>query len=206
MRALSLAVTVLIFAVLSVHAQINYELSWWTVDGGGIMGSSGGDFTLAGTIGQPDAGGLLNGGSFSVDGGFWPAATAIVPAASPGSFYSVTPCRMVDTRNPASPLGGPALQSGAVRTLELTGVCGVPSSAKALAVNLTVTQAAAAGHLTLMPGDQSVVPTTSAINYAAGQTRSNNAIARLATDGSGRLKVFSVSSVHFILDINGYFE
>jgi hypothetical protein len=207
MRALSLVAALLVLAVPRVYAQGGYGLSWWTVDGGGIMGASGGGFTLAGTAGQPDAGGPLSGGSFSVSGGFWPAITALIPAAVlPADFYSVTPCRMVDTRNAAGPLGGPALQSGAVRIFVVTGVCGVPTSAKALSVNLTVTQPTVAGYLSLLPGDQAVVPAVSAINYAAGQTRANNAIVQLATDGTGGLEVFSASSVHFILDVNGYFE
>lgn len=49
------------------HAQ--FAVAWWTVDGGGGT-SSGGLFTLSGTIGQPDAG-VLAGGSFSIHGGFW---------------------------------------------------------------------------------------------------------------------------------------
>jgi hypothetical protein len=90
----------------------------------------------------------------------------------------------------------------------VTGACGVPSSAKALSVNLTVTQATAAGYLRLLPGDQSVLPTVSAINYAPGLTRANNALALLAFDASGGLQVVTGSSgsVHFILDVNGYFE
>ena len=53
----------------AVLAQEGYELSWWTVDGGGGV-SSGGGYTLTGTIGQPDAGGLAGGG-YSLPGGFW---------------------------------------------------------------------------------------------------------------------------------------
>ncbi len=47
----------------------SYEISWWTVDGGGGT-SSGGDYALIGTIGQPDAG-LMSGGSYGLVGGFW---------------------------------------------------------------------------------------------------------------------------------------
>jgi hypothetical protein len=46
-----------------------YELSWWTIDGGGGT-SSGGDYSLSGTIGQPDAG-SMGGGDYSLGGGFW---------------------------------------------------------------------------------------------------------------------------------------
>ena len=51
-------------------AQGGYELSWWTVDGGGQMYSIGGGYELGGTIGQPDAG-VLTGGGYTLGGGFW---------------------------------------------------------------------------------------------------------------------------------------
>ena len=47
----------------------DFDLSWYTVDGGGGT-SSGGDFVLSGTAGQPDAGDLA-GGDFTLRGGFW---------------------------------------------------------------------------------------------------------------------------------------
>ena len=48
-----------------------YSTPWSTIDGGGVINSSGGSFTLSGTIGQPDAGSTMTGGSFSLTGGFW---------------------------------------------------------------------------------------------------------------------------------------
>jgi len=61
-------------------AQGGYELSWWTVDGGGYtrLASSGGGYELGGTIGQPDAG-VLAGGGYSLGGGFWRGGAAISP-------------------------------------------------------------------------------------------------------------------------------
>lgn len=46
-----------------------YALKWWSADGGYSV-SRGGDYTLGGTVGQPDAG-LLTGGDFTLGGGFW---------------------------------------------------------------------------------------------------------------------------------------
>jgi hypothetical protein len=57
----------LIFALAS-HAQ-SYDISWYTIDGGGGT-STGGVYSVSGTIGQPDAG-HLSGGSYTIDGGFW---------------------------------------------------------------------------------------------------------------------------------------
>lgn len=51
-----------------------YSIDWHTIDGGGIMNSAGGVFTLSGAIGQSDAGpagGEMTGGTFSLAGGFW---------------------------------------------------------------------------------------------------------------------------------------
>ena len=47
-----------------------FDLSWHSIDGGGVMRSTGGDFELSGTIGQFDAG-RMNGGNFELTGGFW---------------------------------------------------------------------------------------------------------------------------------------
>ena len=56
----------------------DFELSWFTVDTGGATFSMGGDFTLGGTVGQPDPI-VSSGGDFTVEGGFWrcPAAAAL---------------------------------------------------------------------------------------------------------------------------------
>ncbi len=61
----------LLFAVLAAStASAQYEISWYTIDGGGGR-SSGGPYTLTGTIGQPDAA-YSAGGNFELLGGFWP--------------------------------------------------------------------------------------------------------------------------------------
>ena len=52
-----------------VRALGQYSIDWSTIDGGGGA-STGGVFQVSGTIGQPDAG-RMNGGNFSIDGGFW---------------------------------------------------------------------------------------------------------------------------------------
>jgi hypothetical protein len=53
----------------------NLAVDWWTIDCGGEMWSTGGDLELSGTLGQPDASGVvLTGGDLLLTGGFWPAA------------------------------------------------------------------------------------------------------------------------------------
>jgi hypothetical protein len=121
------------------------------------------------------------------------------------SLYTVTPCRLVDTRNPPGGHGGPALAAGQDRVFTLAGHCGLPAGIRAVSVNLTVTQPTAAGYLTLYPGGPA--PLTSSMNYRAGQTRANNAV--LAVGGSGEIVVRcgqASGTTQFVLDVNGYFQ
>jgi hypothetical protein len=63
------------------HAQ-SYAIDWFTIDGGGGT-STGGVYSLSGTIGQPDAGPALTGRPYTLQGGFWPAAVAIQEPGAP---------------------------------------------------------------------------------------------------------------------------
>ncbi|MHC4695320.1 MAG: hypothetical protein ACYTFA_01105 [Planctomycetota bacterium] len=68
------AVTLLLPAGLVV-ALDDFEISRWTIDGGGELFTTGGDYELSGTVGQPDAG-AITGGAFELTGGLWfPLAT-----------------------------------------------------------------------------------------------------------------------------------
>jgi hypothetical protein len=124
----------------------------------------------------------------------------------PGMFHTLTPCRLVDTRETAN---SPALASGVTRLFQVVGPCSVGPLAQTVAVNATITGATAAGHLTIFPGG-AAVPATSTLNFGVGQTRANNAVLPLALDASGTLAarafVTAGGSVHFILDVNGWFE
>jgi hypothetical protein len=127
-------------------------------------------------------------------------------AFAPADFYTVSPCRLIDTRNPNGALGGPALVTGLTRTFTVAGACGVPLTARALSVNVVATGSTAPGNIRLFPGD-SAIPQTSSINYTLGATRSNNGIIGLSS--FGELAAFvggPPGTVHLIVDINGYFE
>jgi hypothetical protein len=127
---------------------------------------------------------------------------------APASFFTVTPCRLADTRNPAGPFGGPALTDGVVRTFTAGGNCGLPATAGAVVANLTVVGASGGGFLTTFAADLAA-PQTSTINFAAGQTRANNTVIALSLEAA-RLSVLPAVSgggqVHLIIDVNGYFE
>ncbi len=132
--------------------------------------------------------------------------TPTAPSPPSGSFYSVAPCRLVDTRNADGPLGGPALAAGTIRSFSLTGACDLPSTAQAVALNVTVVSPSAAGDLRIFPTGTDL-PLVSTINFRSGQTRANNAILSLAPGGS--LSVYCEipsGTAHFVLDLTGYFE
>ncbi|MCA9303304.1 MAG: hypothetical protein KC996_04205 [Phycisphaerales bacterium] len=58
-----------------------YEIVSYTIDGGGTTNASGGVYDLGGTIGQPDAGMTMTGGSYSLTGGFWATVNTVTCAA-----------------------------------------------------------------------------------------------------------------------------
>ena len=96
-------------------------------------------------------------------------------------FYAVTPCRFLDTRD-ASLGGTSALAAGSTRTVLVAGKCGVLQTAKAVSINVTVTQPDAPGYLTLSPAGMAP-PTVSVINFSSGQTRANNTVVPLGEAG-----------------------
>ena len=133
------------------------------------------------------------------------ALPAIATAAG-SSFFTVAPCRAIDTRDPVGPYGGPAISAGGLRTVVLGGRCGVSTIATAVALNVTVTQPGAGGHLTLYPAG-SAAPVSASLNYGGGMTRANSAIVSLGAGGG--LAVSSgqpTGSAHFIIDVFGYFD
>jgi len=74
--ALALAIT-----AVRTEAQ-SYSIDWFTIDGGGGT-STGGVYAASGTIGQPDAGGPLSGGNYSLTGGFWSLLSLVQTPGSP---------------------------------------------------------------------------------------------------------------------------
>ena len=127
-------------------------------------------------------------------------------ASPPLDYFSVSPCRLLDTRVPAQ---GPALASGASRLVTVTGgPCAIPPTARAIAANITSVASTGVGNLRLYPGD-GTVPPTSALNFGAGQTRANNGVFPLAGNGNGTLAILATvggsGTVHVVLDVTGFF-
>jgi autotransporter family porin len=121
-------------------------------------------------------------------------------------FFTLTPCRILDTRNPNGPYGGPALLAQSTRFFIIAGQCGIPADGKVVSLNLTVVNATALGDLRLFPGS-SAPPLAATINFRAGQVRANNATVGLSA--TGVLSVLDdqpIGSVDIIMDTNGYYK
>ena len=136
--------------------------------------------------------------------GWKPAVAASAPAAG---LHTLAPCRVVDTRGSSGAWGGPALHPETERVITMAGRCGVPAGARAVSVNVTVTQPAAVGSFRFFPGD-GVPSAATTIAFPAGRTRANNAILMLSSSGSGTLAVRNDSAgpAHLIIDVNGYMQ
>lgn len=81
LRTVSVIAVVVALGALNVCAQ-SYSIDWFTIDGGGGT-STGGVYSVSGTIGQPDAGGPMTNGQYSVTGGFWALPTAVQVTGAP---------------------------------------------------------------------------------------------------------------------------
>ncbi len=115
-------------------------------------------------------------------------------------YQTLTPQRVLDTRTTATPL-----RAGTDQVLQLTGRAGVPAGAKAVAVNLTVTDATGSLDVQLYPGGSKPTARTSSINVVRGQTLANAAVATLGPDGTIGLRV-SAGQVSVVIDVVGYYD
>lgn len=77
LRLLGIILLALLILVLALNVRVGYaaprsgyEISWYTIDGGGAQELTGGMYTLSGTVGQFDAG-AQGGGSYALAGGYW---------------------------------------------------------------------------------------------------------------------------------------
>ena len=128
--------------------------------------------------------------------------------AAPVGFFTVAPCRVADTRNPVGPSGGPALSADTSRTFPIVGLCGIPSSARAIAANLAVVLPTYGGDLRAYPADVTA-PLASSLNFRPGIVRANNAIVPLGASGQITIQCDMSSpsgATNFFLDVYGYFQ
>ena len=94
------------------------------------------------------------------------------------------------------------MHAGSTTHVRIGGRGGVPWNAAAVALNVTVTDPASAGFVTVYPCTSSI-PTTSSVNFVAGETVANLVIAMPSP--AGRVCVFTNATTHLVVDVNGYF-
>jgi hypothetical protein len=125
------------------------------------------------------------------------------PATSDGRLTSLNPTRILDTR---LGIGAPAAKPtpGATVTLQVTGAAGVPASGvSAVVMNVTATDATAAGYVTVWPSGLPR-PNASSLNLVgAGDTAPNLVIVPVGADG--KVSLFTETGVHLIADVVGWF-
>jgi len=107
-RRLLIAGGLLFAGFLSLQAQ--YSIDWYSIDGGGGT-STGGVYSVSGTIGQPDAG-AMSGGNFTLQGGFWAVIAAVQTPGAPTLSIRMTATNSVIVSWPA-PSDGWLLQDNA---------------------------------------------------------------------------------------------
>ncbi len=121
-------------------------------------------------------------------------------------FVPVTPCRVVDTRNPNGPFGGPPILGGTYRDFPIpAGACNIPSTATGYSFNVTLVpiQSDPVGYLTIWPTGE-LQPLVSTMNSLDGRIKANAAIVQ--SGAAGAVRVYASNTTHVVLDVDGYFE
>ena len=115
----------------------------------------------------------------------------------------VTPCRLVDTRNPDGPFGGPAIPGNTSRSFDLpqNPNCNIPASAAAYSLNVTVVPHGPLGYLDL--AHRTTRPVVSTMNSPDGRIKANAAIVPAGLGGP--ISVYVTDTTDVVLDIDGYF-
>ncbi|MFJ3975834.1 PKD domain-containing protein [Streptomyces sp. NPDC090021] len=145
---------------------------------------------------------LYNSGEQDVD--LIADVTGYFTRTSANGYTPMAPTRFVDTREGLGTVRGPV--PGQSRFgVQITGTRGVPAGAKAVALNVTVTNPRAAGHLTVFPSGQAT-PNTSNLNFSGGQTIANAVIVPVGPDGKINIRNGGWDPADVIVDVVGYYS
>jgi len=140
------------------------------------------------------------------------ATTSRTEAGGPYNFFSLSPCRVVDTRQAAAATGAPSLAANATRSFPILGACGVPTGAQAVVFNVTVVAPTDVGDLRIFPAG-TTMPLASVINWTTADFAvANGAIIPVQSSAGSDVTVRvdmpsgSKGKVDLVLDVTGYFE
>jgi uncharacterized protein YkwD len=114
-------------------------------------------------------------------------------------FNPMTPVRMLDTRHGLG--GATRVVAGGTVAVTIAGLANIPAGSSAAAVNITSVNPAGPGFLIAYPCG-TARPDVSTVNFRAGETRANNALAGL---GGGKLCIFSSQTTDILVDVSGFF-
>ena len=125
------------------------------------------------------------------------SSTSWVGSRRGPAFNPLLPARLLDTRTGSSIVGA------VIRDVQISGLAGgPPAGAAAVALNVTVTNPAAASFLTVWPSG-SGRPLASNLNFSAGQTVANTVIVELGTNG--KISLFTPANADVVIDVLGWF-
>jgi len=131
--------------------------------------------------------------------------TQFLPQSGELSFAQMTPCRLVDTRGSgfSGAFGPPYMAANTTRTFPLLASgCGVPVSALAYSLNITVVPHGPLTYLSIWPAGLPQ-PVVSTLNALDGRVVANAAIVPAGTDGA--INIYASNDTDVIVDIDGYF-
>ncbi len=118
-------------------------------------------------------------------------------------FVPVTPCRVIDTRSPEGPFGGPTMVGDSSRAFPVPqSGCGIPATAQAYSLNVTVVPKGSLSYLSLWPTGQTK-PLVSTLNSFGGIVVANAAV--VPAGAGGAISIYVTNPTDVIVDINGYF-
>jgi hypothetical protein len=139
--------------------------------------------------------------------------SAAAQAAGPYQFFSVTPCRLVDTRGPTGVTGGPSLVGNGTRSFPVDvapTACGIPSTAAAAVLNFAVVGPTSGGHIRTWPFN-TAMPLVATLNFDPNEPAiANGAIVPLTVDPNFQISIFLGTGVgptaNLVIDVTGYFQ
>jgi hypothetical protein len=153
-----------------------------------------------GTGGKVTIYNLAGGTDIVVDVGGW--YTSSTPPATLGTFVALQPARILDTRDGTGGVSGIRPAATAVE-VQITGRGGVPAAGVAAVVlNVTATQPAGIGFLTVFPAG-GTLPLASDLNFDAGETRPNLTVVRVGA--GGKVILYVSTPTHVVFDVEGWF-